>query len=277
VVLVGAGFIGCIILEALVHRGVGLTVVEMGDRMVPRMMNRTAGGLLKRWCEAKGVRVLTSARVEAIAPRAGGLAVTLSGGEALEADLVISAAGVRPTLGFLEGSGVEADQGILVNEHLETSAAGVYAAGDVAQGRDFSTGGYSVQAIQPTAVEHGQVAASNMAGRRLPHRGSVAMNVLSTLGLVSTSFGLWDGVEGGDEVEACDEAGFKYLSLQFRDDVLVGANSLGLTDHVGVLRGLIQTRVPLGAWKARLLEDPTRLMEAYLARVSPIGFNARVA
>jgi len=56
------------------------------------------------------------------------------------------------------------------------------------------------------------------------------------------------------------------LSLQFKGDVLVGATSLGLTQHVGVLRGLIQTRTPLGHWKNVLLNDPTRIMEAYLAR-----------
>ena len=62
----GAGFIGCIIMEALAARGVQLTVVEMGDRMVPRMMGPTAGGMIKDWCEKKGVRVFTGTRVEAI-------------------------------------------------------------------------------------------------------------------------------------------------------------------------------------------------------------------
>ena len=65
----GAGFIGCIIMEALAARGVQLTVVEMGDRMVPRMMGPTAGGMIKDWCEAKGVTVHTGTRVEAIEGR----------------------------------------------------------------------------------------------------------------------------------------------------------------------------------------------------------------
>jgi NAD(P)H-nitrite reductase large subunit len=62
-----------------------------------------------------------------------------------------------------------------------------------------------------------------------------------------------------------DERRFRYISLQFKDDVLVGATSIGLTDHVGVLRGLIQTRTPLGTWKERLMHDPLRVMEAYLS------------
>ena len=90
------------------------------------------------------------------------------------------------------------------------------------------------------------------------------MNVLDTHGLISTSFGAWQGVDGGDSAELSDPARYRYLNLQFQDDVLVGANSLGLTQHVGVLRGLIQTRLALGKWKARLMQDPTRIMEAYL-------------
>jgi hypothetical protein len=71
-------------------------------------------------------------------------------------------------------------------------------------------------------------------------------------------------VEGGDAAELMDAERFRYLNLQFAGDVLVGANSLGLTQHVGVLRGLIQSRLHLGQWKARLIKDPTRIMEAYL-------------
>ncbi len=319
VVLMGAGFIGCIILEALALRGVELTVVEMENRMVPRMMNDTAGTLLKRWCESKGVRVLTSTRVEKIsdaggvgdaggsdagnggglfdkiagmfksddakapavnASAAGGapLRVALSNGDTIDADLVISATGVRPNADFLAGSGIEVDQGIVIDHFMQTSVADVYAAGDVAQGRDFSTGEFHVQAIQPTAVEHGRQAANNMAGgHEAEHWGNVNMNVLDTLGLISSSFGLWMGVEGGDSTQLLDEENYKYLNLQFDGDVLVGASALGLTEHVGVLRGLIQTRVELGEWKARLMDDPTQVMAAYLACTQGVGKTARIA
>ena len=271
VVLMGAGFIGCIILESLVQRGVKLTIVERGDRMVPRMMDETAGRLLKEWCESKGVQVLTSHSLSAIESVAaieekGLLAVTLDSGEVLSADLVISATGVQANTGFLDNSGIETDQGVLVNPFMQTSREAIFAAGDVAQGRDFSTGEFSVQAIQPTAVEHGRIAAINMVhGNSLAHQGSLNMNILDTLGLISTSFGQWMGVEGGDEVTQLDEARFKYLNLQFKDDCLVGVSSLGHTENMGVARGLIRGQVHLGEWKKRLQANPVRLMEAYLA------------
>lgn len=278
VVLLGAGFIGSIILEALAASGASLTVVEMGDRMVPRMMNDMAGGLLKRWCEAKGVRVLTSTQAAGIDEGAAGkpLGVRLATGETLPADLVVTATGVTPNTEYLAGSGVDIDAGVVVDDRLRTTDPNIYAAGDVAQGKDFCTGGYTVQAIQPTAADHGRVAALNMAGRDTPHQGSVNMNVLDTMGLISASFGEWMGVTDGDQAELCDEGRFRYINLQFQDDVLVGASSLGLTENVGVLRGLIQSRTRLGPWKKALQTDPTRIMEAYLGSRQTVGANAGI-
>ena len=269
VIQLGAGFIGCIIMESLVRRRVQLTVVEMGDRMVPRMMGETAGGMIRDWVQDKGVTVHTGARIESIESNpsdiAAPLAVRLSTGERLPADLVISAAGVKPNIGFLEGSGVHCLQGVLTDEHLQTNIPGIFAAGDCAEAFDMLYGKPMVSAIQPNAVDQAYVAAMNMAGRRTQLRGVTQINVLDTLGLISSSFGQWQGVKGGQGVELTDRAGYKHLSLQFEGDVMVGSNSIGSTQHIGVLRGLVEGRVKLGAWKDRLLADPTRLMEAYLA------------
>ena len=264
VVLMGAGFIGCIVLEALAKRGVALTVIEMGERMLPRMMDEVGGDMIARWCESKGVRVLTGVRVDAVASGNGALVLSLDSGESLPADLVVCATGVSPNVGFLAGTGIDMEDGVLVDAHLQSSVAGVYAAGDVAQGPDFSTGLRQVHAIQPTASEHGRVAALNMAGRPTRFRGSLSMNVLNTLGLISSSFGLWMGAEDGEGARAADPDRFRYLRLEFDEDRLVGALALGLTQHVGVIRGLIQTRVRLGSWKERLMRDPLLVMDAYL-------------
>jgi NADPH-dependent 2,4-dienoyl-CoA reductase/sulfur reductase-like enzyme len=269
VLQIGAGFIGCIILEALAARGVHLTVVEMGDRMVPRMMTPVASAMIEKWCEKKGVRVHTRSRVVSMRPdmkRAGSVFVELDSGDELPADLVICAAGVRPNIAFLAGSGIATDQGVLVDDRLRTNVPGVYAAGDVAEAIDFSTGERAINAIQPDAVDQGRVAALNMAGKEAHSVGSLAINVLDTLGLVSSSFGKWWGEIDGQSAEVVDEQNFRYLSLQFKDDVLIGATSIGLTEHVGVLRGLIQTKTRLGEWKDQLLQDPLRVVEASLAR-----------
>ena len=328
VLQMGAGFIGCIIMEALANRGVKLSVVEMGDRMVPRMMGPAAGGMIRAWCEKKGVEVHTGTRVEGIeviaapsvaapavaaasaanapaqpqgllgkvvnflsgggspapaparapaAPMASappvaasappkGLRVRLSGGKTMDCDLVISATGVKPAIDYLEGSGVKCLQGVLTDEFMATSAPGVYAAGDCAEALDLISGKPIISAIQPNAAEQARVAALNMAGQRTVLKGVTQINVLDTLGLISASFGDWNGVPGGQQAELVDEKENRVLSLQFDGDRLVGCNSVGWTEHVGVMRGLVEGQVSLGEWKERLLADPTLLMEAYLAR-----------
>ncbi len=268
VLQMGAGFIGCIIMEALAARGVKLSVVEMGDRMVPRMMGATAGGMIKAWCEAKGVAVYTGTRVEAIEAGEAGAAmqVRLSDGSTIAADLVISATGVKPNIGFLETSGVTCLLGVLTDEHMQTNVPGIYAAGDCAEAFDLASQTTIVSAIQPNAADQALVAAMNMAGVQARLKGVTQINVLDTLGLISTSFGDWHGVPGGDHVELTDLAAGRHLSLQFDGDVMVGCNSVGWTQHVGVMRGLVEGQVKLGPWKDKLLADPTQLMAAYLAR-----------
>ena len=266
VLQMGAGFIGCIILEALASRGVRLTVVEMGDRMVPRMMTELAGGMIKDWVQSKGIEVFTGTRVEEITSSGSALSVKLSNGKVLEVDLVISATGVKPNMACLKNSGIEFHTGVLVNEHMQTSHPDIYAAGDVAEGIDFSTGHRIVNAIQPNAAEQARIAGIAMTGGEAHSLGTLQINVLDTLGLISSSFGLWAGAKDGDHVEIIDPERFKYLRLEFLGNVLVGATCVGSTEHIGVLRGLIQSKTQLGEWKSHLLRDPTQAMEAYLAK-----------
>lgn len=268
VLQIGAGFIGCIIMEALAAQGVQLSIVEMGDRMVPRMMTATAGEMIRRWVESQGVHVHVNAGVEALRQEGSELVAKLSNGAEVVADLVICAAGVRPNISFLAGSGVATADGVTVDAAMQTNVAGVYAAGDVTEAAGFHSSKPSLNAIQPNAADQARIAALNMAGGSAGSQGSLAINVLDTLGLISVSFGLWAGepaATGGEGVELVDERSFRYLSLQFKGDVLIGATAIGLTDHVGALRGLIQGRARLGDWKERLVKDPTQFMAAYLA------------
>jgi NAD(P)H-nitrite reductase large subunit len=262
----GAGFIGCIILEALASKNVKLTVVEMGDRMVPRMMTEVAGNLIKKWVEEKGIAVHTNTKVESITQSQSGLLVKLSNDQTIEVDLVISATGVKPNIEFLKNSGLQIQTGILVNEQMQTSHPDIYAAGDVTESIDFCTGERIINAIQPNAADQASIAACNMAGGHATAVGSLQVNVLDTLGLISSSFGQWSGIQGGQHVERCNPDQYQYIRLEFDQDRLIGATSLGMTDHVGAIRGLIQTRVALGDWKEKLLHDPLRIMDAYLAK-----------
>ena len=270
IVQMGAGFVGCIIMEGLLSRGVDLTILVRSGYMVRRMMNPTASGLIQRWCEAKGVTILTRTQPKGLSASGGTLQVDLGEGRGLPADVYLSVVGVDPNLEFLAGSGIEIGHGVLVDANLQTSVPGVYAAGDVAEAANILTGKRELNAIQPNAVEQGRVAALNMAGRPVRFRGGFVFNVLTTLGLASSSFGEWQGVPGGESVEVLDGSRYRYLNLQFDGDRLAGANCVGFSDHVGALRGLIEGRLRLGAWKKRLMDDPAQIMPAYLAAASAI-------
>ena len=268
VVLIGAGFIGCIVMEALAARGVRLAVVEKRDSMLSAMLSRSAGSLVKLWCERKGIKVFTAARVTSIdmAEPWGGSSlklVRLSSGEQLQADLVVYCTGTTPNTGFLNGSDIRCLQGVVVDERMRTNLPGIYAAGDCAERFDPLAGRSVIAGVQPNAADQAYCAALNMTGRRAFQYGARCIDVVDTMGLISSSFGQWQGVRGGQWVEYCDTRNIQYLRLEFGGDVLVGCTTVGFTGYATILRGLIQSHVRLSEWKDRLLSDPLLVEDAY--------------
>jgi NAD(P)H-nitrite reductase large subunit len=273
-VIVGAGFIAFTMLDAIVAQSDKLTFVELEPQILPHMLDSAAAGLMKSYLEARGVEIITGTRLEKIEEASGRRRLQLSGGRSLECDCVVVATGVQPNIEFLEGSGIalgpERGDGVLVDRSLQTSAANVYAAGDVAQGADLLTGEQRVHAIQPTAVDHGRVAAASMTGQDANYSGSLVMNILAAQDIEACSFGLWSG-DDRESFVVQNEANSIYRKYVWQDDKLVGGILLGPTlavsnvNDVGMLKGLIQTGVPLGSWKGYLEENPLDLRRAFVA------------
>jgi NAD(P)H-nitrite reductase large subunit len=269
VVFVGAGFIGFIVLNAMYKRGWKLHVVEIADHVLPRMLDRDSAQLVQGWLVKKGTALHLGTTVKEITAIGGRKRVTLANGESLDADLVIIATGIRPNLDLVQGSGIQTDQGILVNDRMQTNFPFIYAAGDVAQGPDLLGGAPAVHAIQPTAIDHGRIAGANMAGQAISYPGSLLMNILDCCGLQCASFGRWG--DSGETMTIRNPDRPVCRKLLWTGDQITGAvflgpaNDLGMLNDVGMVKGIMQTRTPLGDWKEFLRANPFDIRRPYVA------------
>jgi NAD(P)H-nitrite reductase large subunit len=270
VVMVGAGFISFTILNSILSLGAKLTVVELAPRILPRMIDATGAELVEGWLKAHGVTVRTNVKLAKIEDTKDRKRLKFSAGPDLLADVVIMATGIRTNLDWLEGSGVEVQQGIVVDEHLRSNVANVYAAGDVAQGRDLISGQAAVHAIEPTAQEHGRVVGANMAGRDVRYRGSLIINIVEVCHLDAASFGAWDDAKA-EAMTGLKKDRNAYRKLLFTGERLTGAiiigrsNDIWTTNDVGMLKGLVQSGQPLGRYQEHLRRDPFDVKTAFIA------------
>jgi NAD(P)H-nitrite reductase large subunit len=270
VVLVGAGFIGFIVLSAMFKRGWRLTVVERESQVLPRMLDEPAAATVAAWLHGQDVSVRTGTNVEGIREAGdGSKVVVLANGQQLSADLVIVATGILPNRELAAECGIEIDEGILIDHHMRTSCPSIFAAGDVAQGPVLLDDRRAIHAVQPTAVDHGRVAGANMAGHEVRYPGSLLMNVVDVCGLQCASFGRWNDADA-EVTEIRNPSNYIHRKLLWRDDRLVGAlltgqaNDLGMLTDVGMIKGLIQTQTRWGQWKAYLRDNPFDVRRAFV-------------
>jgi NAD(P)H-nitrite reductase large subunit len=270
VVMVGAGFISFTILNSILSLGARLTVVELAPRILPRMVDATGAELVEDWLKAHGVTIRTNVKLAKIEDAKGRHRLKFSSGPDLVADVVIMATGIRTNLDWLKDSGVDVKQGVVVDDHLRSNVPNVYAAGDVAQGRDLISGEAAVHAIEPTAQEHGRVVGANMAGKDVRYRGSLIINIVEVCHLDAASFGAWDDTRA-EAISGLKKDRNAYRKLLFSGERLTGAiiigrsNDIWTTNDVGMLKGLVQTGQPLGRYKEHLRRNPFDVKTAFIA------------
>ena len=167
-----------------------------------------------------------------------GYSVTLDSGAELQADLLVAGKGVSPNVDFVDRRQIAVDHGIVVDDHLKTTAEDVWAAGDVAQGRNRVSGASELVANWIDACDQGAAAGANMAGEAVAYGGSVAENITTLFGVSVASVGIarsgpGDGLQ---EVVHLDERRGVYRRLLLRGGVMVGTTLLRDTVDAGVLR-----------------------------------------
>jgi NAD(P)H-nitrite reductase large subunit len=270
VVMVGAGFISFTILNSILSLGATLTIVELAPRILPRMVDATGAKLVEDWLQAHGVKIRTNVKLAKIEDVRDRKRLKFSAGPDLVADVVIMATGIKTNLDWLEDSGVVVNKGIVVDEHLRSNVPNVYAAGDVAEGRDLVSGEAAVHAIEPTAQEHGRVVGAHMAGRPVAYKGSLIVNIVEVCHLDAASFGAWDDARA-EAISGLKTDRNAYRKLLFTGDRLTGAiiigrsNDIWTTNDVGMLKGLVQTGTPLGRFKEHLRRNPFDVKTAFIA------------
>lgn len=255
-VVVGGGLIGLKTAEALIARGIKVTIVELADRILSATFDRKASEIMETALREKGCELITKNTVWKVTGRGGVKKVELQGGIEVDCQLVIFAIGVTPNTGLAKGVGIEVRKGILVDERMQTNLPGIYAAGDVVEAYDMITSTIRQIAIWPNAHVQGSIAGSNMAGKTEKYDGSFAMNAVEICGVPTISVGLTDPQEKGYEVlEHYDEAQRAYKKIVLKDDVIVGAIFVNKIDRAGVFRGLIKNKTNVRLFKDVLLRD----------------------
>lgn len=198
-VVVGGGSTALEIVEGLHARGMHVHYFLRGDRYWSKVLDPVESALVEERLEREGVRIHRRTEVARAVGRDGRLtAVETAAGARMPCDLLAVAVGIRPRLDLAKAAGIQVDRGISVNERLETSAADVFAAGDVAQVTDPETGRAELDALWNSALRMGRAAGASMAGAGAPYRKHVPMNVTRVAGLVTTVIGAVGGGKDPD-------------------------------------------------------------------------------
>lgn len=261
-VVLGGGLIGIKAAEALHDRGLDVLIVELADRILPAVLDARASQLAAEAARRAGVELRCGTTVEKIEAPAGRVAsVRLRQGEVVPCELVVAALGVTPNIDPVKGSAVRTDRGILVDDRGETTVPGIFAAGDVTQGRDALTGNSRPLPIFANAFWQGTAAGTAMAGGEPSLPPLFPMNAISIFGLPTISVGL--ATASGEDFEVLtseNEGGRSYRRVVLQGNRVVGALFAGNVDRTGIYTGLIRERVDVGGIKPLLLTDDLGLL-----------------
>jgi len=220
VVLVGGGLLGIETGNALKKLGKKVTVVEFSPRLLPRQLDADGAFRLQQILEEMGFSFRIGAKtLEIIGDNQTTKGVLLEGGEVLAADMIIISAGVRSNLELADALELEYNKGIKVDEHMRTTRADIYSAGDVAEFKETSYG------IWPAAMEQGKIAGINMSGGNIIYKGTTMANTLKVAGIDLASAGDIDPENKFESRIVKDEKTYKKIVIN--NDRIIGCIMLG--------------------------------------------------
>ncbi len=270
-VVVGGGMIGLKATDALMKRGLTVTVVELAPRILSAALDETASRIMTGLLQRAAVEVITENTIASVHSEGGSVkAVELRDGRIVPCELLIFGIGVRPNAALAKEAGITVNRGIVVDEYMRTTAPDVYAAGDVAEAYDLVVDMNRTVAIWPNAYRQGAIAGAHMVGVKRADRGGVAMNTVEVCGVPAMSIG--NGNAEGDDLEILaevDERKSQYKRLVLHGDRLVGAILVGNINRAGIYTGLIRNQLSISsAQSARNVDWKASLMSQYFGLLS---------
>ncbi|MCW4034477.1 MAG: FAD-dependent oxidoreductase [Candidatus Bathyarchaeota archaeon] len=250
-VVIGGGLLGLEFAYCLRKLGQHVTVLEMHQRLLPRQLDQDGATILKSKIESTGINVVLDAKTAEIQGKKTGTEILLDNNQTISGDLVLLSAGIRPNTNLASTSGIKVNKGVIVNNHLQTSANDVYAAGDIAE---FES---KIYGIIPAAIQQANIAATNMlTTQQINYEGTIPSNTLKIVGIDLTSIG---NVNPDDkkleELKKADPKKGIYKKLVLDNGVIVGAIFLGTTKGVTSITNLINQKTDITKYKKTILDE----------------------
>jgi nitrite reductase (NADH) large subunit len=255
-VVMGGGLVGIGVAIALKERGLQVHQIVTSPQVLTQNIDRSAADLVTQHLRRNGIDVqLNQEVVEVLGPhRVTG--ARLSDGRTLECDMVVSAKGVRMNTDLASSAGQSVRHGVLVDDRMRTSSPEIFAAGDLAEARDFITGKNKTFTLWPIASEQGRIAGTNMAGGDLAYMGGMQIIATSFLGMSVVSIGEAREPRGASIstlVENEPQKGYRKLTIV--DDKVIGATMVGNAGQGDPLMEMPCTRIDVRKVRDLLLKE----------------------
>jgi NAD(P)H-nitrite reductase large subunit len=261
IVVIGAGLIGVSVTEALVKRGLKVTLVELQDKILSLLLDAKGSDIVENVIRNDGVTIVTGQSVQRIVGKpdddraVGG--VVLTKGEQVSCDAVIVAIGVVPRTELVAGTEIKLNRGIVVDNYMQTNVPDVYASGDVAEAYDFTLNQNRLLPLWPLAVAEGKVAGYNMAGKTTEYSGGTNMSALKYFGIPVVSIGIANPKEetAYEILVKHDPEKNLYKKIVLKDNVIVGITLVNDVERAGTLFHLMKNRVNVKKFKKSLVSE----------------------
>ncbi|SHJ47314.1 NAD(P)/FAD-dependent oxidoreductase [Desulfofundulus thermosubterraneus] len=255
-VVLGGGIIGLMAAEALHKKGLEVSVVELAPRVLAPVVDEFTSRLIEEAFRRSAVAIYTGTTFKEVQGGERATGVVLTDGTSLPCDLLVVAVGVVPRVDLAREAGLAVNRGILVNQQMETSAAGVYACGDCAEVYDFLMGNRRVLPLWPNAYAGGRVAAYNMLGMKREYDRATSMNAMHffDLNIITAGLNTAGEKDGFEVISRFDASSRSYRRFVLKDDRIHGFTLVTGIARAGIFLHLMRRGCPVTSFKEKLLE-----------------------